>query len=46
MLRSPLDVLAGAAIGITISYLVSRALRLLEPPPTIVLRLAAMLHLA
>ena len=42
----PLDVLAGAAIGVTISYLVGRALRLLEPLPTIVLRLAAMLHLA
>ena len=42
----PLDVLAGAAIGLTISYLVGRALRLLEPLPTIVLRLAAMLHLA
>jgi len=42
----PLDVLAGLATGLTISYLVGRALRLLEPLPTIVLRLAAMLHLA
>lgn len=42
----PLDVLGGAAIGITVSYLVGRALRLMEPLPTIVLRLAAMLHLA
>jgi len=42
----PLDALAGAAIGITISYLVALGLRLIEPLPTIVLRLAAMLHLA
>jgi len=42
----PLDVLAGAAIGITISYLVAGGLRLIEPLPTIVLRLAAMFHLA
>jgi undecaprenyl-diphosphatase len=42
----PLDILAGAAIGITISYLVAGALRLLEPLPTIVLRLVAMFHLA
>jgi undecaprenyl-diphosphatase len=42
----PLDILGGAAIGITISYLVGRALRLIEPLPTIVLRVAGMLHLA
>ena len=42
----PLDILAGAAVGITISYLVAGGLRLIEPLPTIVLRLAAMLHLA
>ena len=42
----PLDVLAGAAIGITISYLVGIFLWLLNPIVTLVLRVLAYFHLA
>ena len=42
----PSDVVAGAAIGVTISYLVGTALRLIEPIPTRVLQGARTLHLA
>ena len=42
----PLDVIAGALIGIVVSILVRVAFRLIEPLPTIALRLARMFHLA
>ena len=42
----PSDVVAGALIGIAISYLVAVGLRLIEPLPTLVLRGARTLHLA
>lgn len=42
----PSDVVAGAFIGIAISYLVAVALRLIEPVPTLVLRVTRTLHLA
>ena len=42
----PSDVAAGAAIGVTTSYLVRQVLRLLEPLPTLVLKLARALYLA
>ena len=42
----PLDVVAGAAIGVGVSLAVSVALRLVEPLPTLVLRLARTLYLA
>ncbi len=42
----PLDVGAGAAIGVGVSLAVSVALRLVEPLPTLVLRLARTLYLA
>ena len=42
----PLDVVSGALIGITVSYLVGVTLRLIEPLPTVVLRVARELHLA
>lgn len=42
----PLDVLAGAGIGIVMSYVVALGLRLIEPIPTLVLRGARVLHLA
>ena len=41
----PLDILAGAGIGIVVSYLVALGLRLIEPIPTHVLRGARTLHL-
>ena len=42
----PSDVLAGAIIGVGMSYMVSVAFRLIEPIPTVVLRVAKTLHLA
>ncbi len=42
----PFDVVAGALIGVAISYLVAVGLRLIEPLPTLVLRCARTLHLA
>ncbi|MCE2462683.1 MAG: phosphatase PAP2 family protein [Dehalococcoidia bacterium] len=42
----PSDVVAGALIGVAISYLVAVGLRLIEPLPTLVLRGARTLHLA
>ena len=42
----PLDIVVGALIGMTVSYLVGVALRLIEPLPTLVLRVARELHLA
>lgn len=42
----PSDVAAGAAIGVVMAYLVRLALRLIEPVPTLVLRLARALYLA
>ena len=42
----PSDVVAGALIGVSISYLVGVALRLIEPIPTLVLRVSRTLHLA
>jgi len=42
----PLDVVAGALIGISVSIAVGVALRLIEPIPTLVLRLARVFHLA
>ena len=42
----PSDVVAGALIGVVISYLVAVALRLIEPLPTLVLRATRTLHLA
>ena len=42
----PFDIIAGALIGMTVSYLVGVALRLIEPLPTMVLRVARELHLA
>lgn len=42
----PSDVIAGAAIGVVISYLVAGVYRLIEPVPTLVLRAARTLHLA
>ena len=42
----PSDVLAGAAIGVGMSYLVALALKRIEPLPTLVLRGAKTLHLA
>ncbi len=42
----PLDIIAGALIGMTVSYLVGVVLRLIEPLPTMVLRVARELHLA
>ena len=42
----PSDVLAGAFIGVGMSYLVAAAFRLIEPIPTVVLRAARSLHLA
>ncbi len=42
----PSDILGGAAIGVTISLLMMGALRLLEPLPTLVLRLARAVYLA
>ena len=40
------DIVAGALIGIIVSYLVAVALRLIEPIPTRVLKVARTLHLA
>ena len=40
------DIVAAALIGAAISYLVALGLRRMEPVPTLVLRLAQMLHLA
>ena len=42
----PLDVIAGALIGIIVSIVVGLALRKIEPVPTMVLRLARVFHLA
>lgn len=42
----PTDVIAGALIGIVSSIVVSFALQKIEPIPTIILRLARVLHLA
>ncbi|MBI2165366.1 MAG: phosphatase PAP2 family protein [Chloroflexi bacterium] len=42
----PSDILAGAAIGVVVALLVSKLFLLLEPLPTIVLRLARRLYLA
>ena len=42
----PMDVLAGAAIGVGMSYLVAFGLKLIAPVPTLVLRGAKTLHLA
>ncbi len=42
----PSDVVVGALIGVGMSYLIALALRLLEPLPTRVLRVARILHLA
>ena len=42
----PSDVVAGALIGVAISFLVALGLRLIEPLPTLVLRGARTLHLA
>ena len=41
----PLDILAGAGIGIVVSYMVALGLRLIEPVPTLVLKGARTLHL-
>ena len=42
----PSDVVAGAFIGIVMSYIIALGLRLIEPLPTVVLRAARTLHLA
>ena len=42
----PLDVLGGAALGAGISVLMAVVLRLIEPLPTLVLRLARAVYLA
>jgi undecaprenyl-diphosphatase len=42
----PLDVAAGALIGIVMSYVVALGFRVIEPIPTLVLRGARALHLA
>ena len=42
----PTDVVAGALIGIVMSYLVAAGFRLIEPIPTLVLRVTRRLHLA
>ena len=42
----PTDVVGGALIGVGMSYLVALAFRLIEPIPTIVLRVTRTLHLA
>ena len=42
----PSDVVAGAMIGIVVSYLVALGLRVIEPLPTLVLRATRTLHLA
>ena len=42
----PSDVVAGALIGVVMSYLVAFGLRLIEPIPTLVLRATRALHLA
>ncbi len=42
----PSDVVAGALIGVVMSYLVALAFRLIEPIPTLALRGARTLHLA
>ena len=42
----PSDVVAGALLGVAISHLVAVALRLIEPVPTMVLRVTRTLHLA
>ncbi len=42
----PLDVLGGAAIGAAVSYVIFWILRLIEPLPTVVIRLVRLLHLA
>jgi undecaprenyl-diphosphatase len=41
----PLDVIAGALLGVVISHLVALALRLIEPIPTLVLKVARLFHL-
>ena len=42
----PSDVVAGGAIGVGVSYLVAVGFRLIEPLPTMVLRVTRTLHLA
>ena len=42
----PMDVIAGAAIGIAVAYLVSKLRVLLEPLPTLVIKLARVFCLA
>ena len=42
----PLDVISGAAIGIVVAYLISKLRILLEPLPTLVVRLARVFSLA
>jgi len=42
----PLDVLGGAAIGAVISYIIYWILRLIEPLPTLVIKLVRLIYLA
>lgn len=42
----PLDVIGGALIGLAATYVVSKAFRLIEPLPTLVLKLARFFYLA
>ena len=42
----PSDLVVGGAIGVVVSYLVALGFRLIEPVPTIVLRVTRTLHLA